>query len=63
MKDYLVTWYGITDFRSSLGFEKSGPILGALADGTYTDVMKSMELYNILKSRNVKMIKDYNKKQ
>lgn len=31
--------------------------------GTYTDVMKSMELYNILKSRNVKMIKDYNKKQ
>ena len=39
MKDYLVTWYGITDFRSSLGFEKSGPILGALADGTYTDVI------------------------
>lgn len=39
MKDYLVTWYGITDFRSSLGFEKSGPILGALADGNYTDVI------------------------
>lgn len=39
MKDYLVTWYGITDFRSSLGFEKSGPILGALADGFYTDVI------------------------
>lgn len=39
MKDYLVTWYGITDFRSSLGFEKSGPILGALADGSYTDVV------------------------
>lgn len=39
MKNFLVTWYGITDFRSSLGFEKSGPILGALADGTYTDVI------------------------
>lgn len=39
MKDYLVTWYGITDFRSSLGFEKSGPILGALSDGFYTDVI------------------------
>lgn len=39
MKDYLVTWYGITDFRSSLGFEKSGPILGALADGFYSDVI------------------------
>lgn len=39
MKDYLVTWYGITDFKSSLGFEKSGPILGALADGFYTDVI------------------------
>ena len=39
MKNYLVTWYGITDFRSSLGFEKSGPVLGALADGDYTDVI------------------------
>ena len=39
MKDYLVTWYGITDFRSSLGFEKSGPILGALSDGFYTDLI------------------------
>lgn len=39
MKKYLVTWYGITDFRSSLGFEKSGPIVGALADGDYTDVI------------------------
>lgn len=39
MKNFLVTWYGITDFKSSLGFEKSGPILGALADGDYTDVI------------------------
>ena len=39
MKNYLVTWYGITDFRSSLGFEKSGPVLGALTDGDYTDVI------------------------
>lgn len=31
--------------------------------GTYIDVMKSMELYNLLKARNAKMIKDYNKKQ
>ena len=39
MKNYLVTWYGITDFKSSLGFEKSGPVLGALIDGDYTDVI------------------------
>lgn len=39
MKNFLVTWYGITDFKSSLGFEKSGPVLGALADGDYTDVI------------------------
>jgi hypothetical protein len=39
MKNFLVTWYGITDFKSSLGFEKSGPILGALTDGDYTDVI------------------------
>ena len=39
MKEFLLTWYGITDFRSSLGFEKSGPILGAIADGSYTDVI------------------------
>lgn len=31
--------------------------------GTYTDVMKSMELYNLLKVRNAKLIKDYNKEQ
>ena len=39
MKNYLVTWYGITDFKSSLGFETSGPILGALTDGDYTDII------------------------
>lgn len=32
-------------------------------DGTYIDVMKSMELYNHLKARNAKLIKDYNKEQ
>ena len=32
-------------------------------EGTYTDVMKSMDLYNMLKARNAKLIKDYNKEQ
>lgn len=32
-------------------------------EGTYTDVMKSMDLYNLLKARNAKLIKDYNKEQ
>ena len=31
--------------------------------GTYIDVMKSMDLYNLLKARNAKLIKDYNKEQ
>jgi hypothetical protein len=30
-------------------------------DGTYIDVMKSMELYRFLKAYNAKLIKDYNK--
>lgn len=30
MKNYLLTWYGITDIRSAMGFEQQGPILGAL---------------------------------
>ena len=34
----LLTWYGITDFRASLGFEKNGPILGALASEKYDEV-------------------------
>lgn len=32
-------------------------------EGTYTDVMKSMDLYNLLKARNAKIVKDYNNKQ
>lgn len=32
-------------------------------DGSYIDVMKSMDLYNLLKARNAKLIKDYNKEQ
>ena len=39
MKKYLLTWYGITDLRASLGLEKtSGPVLGALLAERYTDV-------------------------
>lgn len=40
MKKFLLTWYGITDFRASLGFENTdGPIVAALAAETYTDVV------------------------
>ena len=40
MRKFLLTWYGITDFRASLGFEKSdGPIASALAVESYTDVI------------------------
>jgi hypothetical protein len=40
MKKYLMTWYGITDFRASLGLEQSiGPVLGALMAEDYTDVV------------------------
>lgn len=44
MKKYLLTWYGITDFRASLGLEKisgqtTGPVLGALLAEDYTDVV------------------------
>ena len=39
-KKFLLTWYGITDFRASLGFENSyGPIAAALAAEAYTDVV------------------------
>ena len=39
MNKYLLTWYGITDFRASLGLEKTtGPVLGALLAEDYTDV-------------------------
>ena len=41
MEKVLLTWYGITDFRSSLGFEHgmTGPILGALAADRYSTVV------------------------
>lgn len=40
MKKFLLTWYGITDFRASLGFENTdGPIAGALAAEDYSDVV------------------------
>ncbi|WP_413674425.1 Card1-like endonuclease domain-containing protein [Massilia cellulosiltytica] len=40
MKKFLLTWYGITDFRASLGFENTeGPIAGALAAEAYSDVV------------------------
>ena len=35
-----MTWYGMTDFRASLGLEQtSGPVLGALLAEDYTDVI------------------------
>ena len=40
MKKILLTWYGITDLRASLGIEYSdGPILSALKAENYTDVL------------------------
>ncbi len=40
MKNYLLTWYGITDLRAALGLEEQGgPVLGALKTGKYSDVM------------------------
>ena len=40
MKKYLLTWYGITDFRASLGFENTdGPIASALAAEPFSDVV------------------------
>lgn len=41
MEKILLTWYGITDFRSSLDFERggTGPILGALMSDEYSDVV------------------------
>ena len=40
MKKVLMTWYGITDLKASLDIEHSlGPILSALKDGDYTDVL------------------------
>jgi hypothetical protein len=40
MKHYLLTWYGITDLKASLGIEETdGPILGALKTKDYTDIV------------------------
>lgn len=40
MRKFLLTWYGITDLRASLGFENTdGPIVGALAAESYSDVV------------------------
>ena len=38
MSNLLITWYGITDIRSAMGFEIQGPILGALATGRFDSV-------------------------
>lgn len=41
MQKVLLTWYGITDLRSALDFERgsTGPILGALKNGAYSTVV------------------------
>lgn len=40
MRKFLLTWYGITDLRASLGFENTdGPIAAALAAEAYSDVV------------------------
>lgn len=38
MKKILLTWYGITDIRSAMGFEYQGPILGALGTGNFDEI-------------------------
>jgi hypothetical protein len=40
MKQFLLTWYGITDLRAALGFEENGgPILAALMAREYTHIL------------------------
>jgi hypothetical protein len=39
VKKYLLTWYGITDFKSSLEMLGNGPILSALLAEEYSDVV------------------------
>lgn len=34
----LLSWYGITDIRSAMGFEYQGPILGALKTGKFDEI-------------------------
>lgn len=36
MSNFILTWYGITDLRASLGFEKRGPVLSALLTGKFS---------------------------
>lgn len=38
MKKILVSWYGITDLRASLGWEISGPFIAAMRAGQYDEV-------------------------
>ena len=38
-KKYLLTWYGITDLRSAMGFDIHGPVLGALKTGHYDNAI------------------------
>jgi len=40
MRSFLLTWYGITDFRASLGFEDTeGPITAAIRAEPYSDIV------------------------
>jgi hypothetical protein len=40
MKDYLLTWYGLTDLRAALGLDDTeGPVLSALKTGDYSNVV------------------------
>lgn len=50
MKEYLVSWYGITDFKASLGIEKSGPLLGAILSSHYTEIQLLGYTNNITES-------------
>lgn len=38
-KKYLLTWYGITDLSSAMGFDIQGPVLGALKTGCYDNAI------------------------
>lgn len=38
-KTFLVAWYGITDLRAAMGIVKTGPILGALLSGNFTNLV------------------------
>ena len=40
LKHFLLTWYGLTDLRASMGLDESeGPVLSALRTGDYSDVV------------------------